>query len=94
MSTTKKAFQQLRPPIPRYHGTYNTSIEILGENETLTLKQISEKTAFLVVLLTLSRYCLALTLDQINLPKLFVISPLPDCPTQSEQCFGLESGDP
>ena len=61
----------------------------MGENETLTLKQVSEKRAFLVAFLTLSRYCLDLTLDQIYLPKLFVISPLPDCPTESEQCFGL-----
>ena len=69
-------------------------LESFGQNETLTLKQLSEKTAFLVALSTLSRYCLALTLDQINLPKLFIISPLPDCPTQSEQCLGLGSRDP
>ena len=30
----------------------------MGENETLTLKQLSEKTAFLVAFSTLSRYCL------------------------------------
>ena len=74
--TAKKAFWQLKPPIPRYHGTYDISIilrfiENLGENETLTLKQLSEKTAFLVTFLTLSRYCLVLTLDQIYLPKKF-----------------------
>ena len=54
--TAKKAFWQLKPLIPRYHGTYNISIvlrfiESLGQNETLTLKQLSEKTAFLVAFL-------------------------------------------
>ena len=58
----KKAFWQQKPPIPRYHGTYNVTIilrfiESLGENETLTLKQLSEKKAFLVAFLTHSRYC-------------------------------------
>ena len=66
VTTAKKAFWQLKPLIPRYHGTYNINIvlrfiENLGQNETLTLKQLSEKTAFLVAFLTLSRYCLALT---------------------------------
>ena len=96
MSTAKKAFWPLKPLIPRYHGTYDISIvlrliENLGENETLTLKQLSEKTAFLVMFSTLSRYCLDLTLDQIYLPKLFIISPLPDC--QSEQCVSPGGGD-
>ena len=64
--TAKKAFWQLKPPIPRYHATYNVSvvlryIESLGENENLSNKQLSEKTAFLVAFSTLSRYCLALT---------------------------------
>ena len=64
VTTTKKAFWQLKPPIPRYHGTYDINIvlrfiENLGQNETLTLKQPSEKTAFLVEFLTL--YCLAQT---------------------------------
>ena len=75
VDTAKRAFWQLRPPIPRYHGTYDVTIilrfiESLGENKTLTLKQLSEKTAFLVVFSTLSRYCLVLSLDQIYLPKL------------------------
>ena len=94
----KKAFWQLRPSIPRYHGTYDVSIvlrfiESFGENETLTLRQLSEKTTFLVTFSTLSRYCLGLTLDLIYLPKLFVISPLPDCPTQNEQFISLGDGD-
>ena len=66
VSTANRAFWQLRPPIPRYHGTYDINIKLrfiddLGENETLTLKQLSKKTAFLVAFSTLSRYCLALT---------------------------------
>ena len=98
VTTANKVFWQQRPPIPRYHGTYDVStllrfIESFGENETLTLKQLSENTAFLVTFSTLSRYCLALTLDQIYLPKLFVIFPLPYCPTQSEQCVCLGGGD-
>ena len=36
-------------------------IENMGRNETLTLKQLSEKRAFLVAFSILSRYCLALT---------------------------------
>ena len=75
VSIAKKAFWQLSPPIPRYHGTYDVTIilrfiESLGENEILTLKQLSEKTAFLVAFSTLSRYCLVLSLDRIYLPKL------------------------
>ena len=74
VSTAKKAFWQLKPPIPRYHGTYDISIilrfiESLGENETLTLKQLSEKKAFLMTFLTLSKYCLAHRLGQISTPK-------------------------
>ena len=98
VSTANRAFWQLRPPIPRYHGTYDINIKLrfiddLGENETLTLKQLSEKTAFLVAFSTLSRYFLVLTLDQIYLPKFFVISPLPDCPTQSKQFISPGCGD-
>ena len=41
VTTAKKAFWQLKPLIPRYHGTYNINIvlrfiENLGQNETLT----------------------------------------------------------
>ena len=66
VTIAKKAFRKQRPPIPRYHGTYNINIvlsfiENMRQNETLTLKQLSEKTVFLMVFLTLSRYCLALT---------------------------------
>ena len=66
VTTAMKAFWQLKPLIPRYHGTYDINIvlrfiENMGQNETLTLKQLSEKTAFLLVFLTVSRYCLALT---------------------------------
>ena len=84
--------------MPKYHTTYDVSvvlryIESLGENETLTHKQLSEKTAFLVAFSTLSRYFLVLTLDRIYLPKFFVISPLPDCPTQSKQFISPGGGD-
>ena len=66
VSIAKKAFWQMKPPIPRYHGTYDVTIvlrfiENLGQNETLTLKQLSEKTVFLVAFSTLSRYCMAWT---------------------------------
>ena len=62
VTTAKKAFWQLRPPIPRYRGTYDVTIvlryiESLGQNADLTLKQLSEKAAFLVAFATLSRYC-------------------------------------
>ena len=65
VSTAKKAFWQLKPPIPKYPGTYDINIvlryiEKMGQNETLTLKQLSEKTVFLVAFSTLSRYCTGL----------------------------------
>ena len=74
VTSSKKDFWQQRPPIPQYHGTYNVTmvlrfLQSLGENETLTIKQLSEKTAFIVAFSTLSRYCLVLTLYQILLPK-------------------------
>ena len=75
VSMAKKAFWQQRPPIPRYYGTYDVAIvlrfiESLGENETLTLKQLSEKTAFLVAVSTLSRYCLVSHWTELAFPKL------------------------
>ena len=74
VSMAKKAFWQQRPPLPRYHGTYDVTIvlrfiECLGGNETLTLKRLSEKTAFLVVFSTLSRYCLVSHLTKLTFPK-------------------------
>ena len=92
----KKAFWQQKPPIPRYHATYNTSvvlrcIESLGENETLSNKQLSEKTAFLVVFSTLSRYGLVPHLTRISFPNIFIFSLLLDCPTQSKQYIDLGS---
>merc|ERR1712240_600082 len=61
VSIAKKAFWQQRPPIPRYCGTCDVAVILkhikrMGENETLTLKQLSEKTVFLVAFSTLSRY--------------------------------------
>ena len=60
--TANKVFWQLKPPFPRYHGTYDATIvlryiESLGQNADLTLKQLSEKAVFLVAFATLSRYC-------------------------------------
>ena len=77
VSMAKKAFWQQRPPIPRYHGTYDVTIimrfiEILGENETLTLKELSEKTAFLVAFSTLSRYGLVPHLTKMSFPNPFL----------------------
>ena len=45
--TAKKAFWQLKPPIPQYHATYDVSVVLryiksLGENENLSNKQLSE----------------------------------------------------
>ena len=92
--TAKKAFWQLKPPIPRYHATYNVSvilryIESLGENENLSNKQLSEKTAFLVAFSTLSRYGLVPHLTKMSFPNLFISHLLLDYPTQSEQYIGL-----
>ena len=77
VTTAKKAFWQPKPLIPRYHGTYNITavlrfIESMGENETLTLKQLSEKTAFLVAFSTLSRYGLVPNLTKMSFPNLFL----------------------
>ena len=69
VSTAKKAFWQLKPPIPKYHGTYR-------QNETLTLKQLSEKTVFLVVFSTLSRYWIALTQGPSQSPFSSIVSSL------------------
>ena len=76
VTMAKKAFWQQRPPIPRYCATYDVSvvlrhIENLGQNELLTLKQLSEKTAFLVVFSTLSRYRLVPHLTKMSFPNLF-----------------------
>ena len=94
VSIAKKAFWQQRPLIPKYRMTYDTTVvlrhrENLGENEILTLKQLSEKTAFLVEFSTLSRYSLVPHLTKISFPNPFFASFLLDCPTQSEQYIGL-----
>ena len=82
VTTAKKAFWQLKPPIPRYHGTYDINIvlryiESLGQNETLTMKQLSEKTVFLVAFSTLSRYCLAREPRHLTVPSYFHNLPSP-----------------
>ena len=82
VTIAKKAFWQMKPLIPRYHGTYDVTIvlrfiENLGQNETLTLKQLSEKTVFLVVFSTLSRYCLARTWANISPLKFLIVSHFP-----------------
>ena len=78
VSMAKKAFWQQRPPIPRYCATYDVTvilrhIENLGENETLTLKQLSEKRAYLVAFSTLSRYGLVPYLTKISFPNPFCL---------------------
>ena len=77
VTMAKKAFWQLKPPIPRYCATYDVfvvlrHIESLGENETLSNKQLSEKTAFLVAFSTLSRYGLVPHLTKMSIPKSFI----------------------
>ena len=57
----KKAFWQQRPPLPKYCCTFDASrvlkyLADLGENETLGLKSLTYKTAFLMAFSTLSRY--------------------------------------
>ena len=76
VSIAKKAFWQQRPPIPRYCGTYDVTVVLkhikrMGENETLTLKQLSEKTALLVAFSTLSRYGLVPHLTKMSSPNPF-----------------------
>ena len=44
----------------------------MGENETLSNKQLSEKTAFLVAFSTLSRYGLVPHLTKMSFPNLFI----------------------
>ena len=56
----KKSFWQQRPALPKYYGIYSDEqvlkyISYLGENNTLNLKLLSRKTAFLVVLSTMYR---------------------------------------
>ena len=53
------------------------------------LKQLSEKTAFLVVFSTLSRYCLVSHWTELAIPELLLFSFLFDCPSQSEQSISL-----
>ena len=90
VSMANKAIWQQRPPIPRYRATYEISVVLrhidnLGQNKSLTLKQLSEKTGFLLVFSTLSRYRLVPHLTKMSFPSPFFVSFLHDCPTQSEQ---------
>ena len=61
----------------------------MGQNESLTLKKLSGKTAFLVAFSTLSRYGLVPHLTKMSFPNLFISHLLLDYPTQSEQYIGL-----
>ena len=59
-SGPRKYFWQSKPPLPKYCGTWDMKIvlrflEDLGENDSLSLKQLSEKTAFLIVFSTMAR---------------------------------------
>ena len=56
----RKAFWQNNPPLPRYRGTWDAKIvlrflEDLGENDSLSLKMLSAKTAFLIAFSTIAR---------------------------------------
>ena len=71
----RTAFWQTNPPLPRYRGTWDVKIvlrflEDLGENDSLSLKQLSEKTAFLTMFSTLAR-CKLLP-GQFSIPNLSV----------------------
>ena len=77
VTIAKKAFWQQKPPIPRYRAIYDVfivlgHIENLGQHESLTLKQLSEKTAFLVAFSTLSRYGLVPHLTKMSFPNPFL----------------------
>ena len=72
---TQQVFWQLKPPLLEFCGTFEVKlvfkfIENSGENETLTLKQLSEETAFLVAFSTLSMYCLVSHLTKLTFPEL------------------------
>ena len=56
----RTAFWQTNPPLPKYRGTWDAKIvlrflEDLGENDSLSLKQLTAKTAFLITFSTLAR---------------------------------------
>ena len=60
VSRARTAFWQINPPLPRYRGTWDVKIvlrflEDLGENDSLSLKQLSEKTVFLITFSTMAR---------------------------------------
>ena len=78
VTMAKKAFWQQRRPIPRNRAIYDVfivfgHIENLGQHESLTLKQLSEKTAFLMAFSTLSRYGLVPHLTKKSFPKSFFV---------------------
>ena len=59
VSIAKKAFWQQRPPIPRYCGTYDVTVILkhikrMGENKTLTLKQLLDLEKVLLTKVILS----------------------------------------
>ena len=56
----RTAFWQTNPPLPKYRGTWDAKIvlrflEDLGENDSLSLKHLTAKTAFLITFSTLAR---------------------------------------
>ena len=60
VSRARTAYWQNNPPLLRYKGTWDMKIvlrflEDLGENDSLSLKQLSEKTVFLIAFSTMAR---------------------------------------
>ena len=60
VTTAVKAVFRLRPPLPKYKNTYDITLVLdylksLPDNDQLTLKQLSMKTLFLLIMSSLSR---------------------------------------
>ena len=60
ISTAVKAVFRMRPPLPKYKNTYDITLVLdflksLPQNDKLTLKQLSLKALFLLIMSSLSR---------------------------------------
>ena len=63
VARAKKAFWQFKTALPKYHAKFNFKAVLklignLGDNKTLTMRQLSLKIAYLVIFSTLSLCCL------------------------------------